>query len=93
MTDRAKARLIATGYSQVEGVDYFDTFAPTVSTTSSRLAAAMACKLDGDFGHLEVDQACTQSVIQSELDTEIFLRSPPGCGRLSGKVADSTKFF
>ena len=87
MIDRAKARLVAKGYSQVEGVDYFDTFAPTASTTSNRIVAAMACKLDWDLRHLDVDQA----FIQSELDTEIFLRLPPGCGRLSGKVVRLNK--
>ena len=82
MIDRAKARLVAKGYSQVEGVDYFETFAPTASTTSNRLIAAMACKLDWDLRHLDVDQA----FIQAELDTEIFLRLPRGCGEMSGKV-------
>ena len=82
MIDRAKAKLVAEGYSQVEGVDNFDTFAPTALTTSNRMEAAMACKLDWDLRHLDVDQA----YIQSELDTEFFSRFPPGCGRLSGKV-------
>ena len=42
----------------------------------------MACKLDWDLRHLDVDQA----FIQAELDTEIFLRLPRGCGEMSGKV-------
>ena len=33
MIDRAKARLVAKGYIQVEEVDYFETFAPTSSTS------------------------------------------------------------
>ena len=52
MIDRAEARLVARGYSQVEGVDYFDTFAPTASTTANRLEAAMAFQLDWDLRHL-----------------------------------------
>ena len=87
MIDRAEARLVAKGYSQVEGVDYFDYFSLTASTTSNRLVAAMACKLDWELRHLDADQA----FIQSELDTEIFLRLPPGCGRLSGKVVRLNK--
>ena len=82
MIDRAKARLVAKGYSQEEGVDYFETFAPTASTTSNRLIAAMACKLDWDLRHCDIDQA----FIQAELDTEIFWRLPRGCGEMSGKV-------
>ena len=87
MIDRAKSRLVSKGYSQVKGVHYFDTFAPTASTTSDRIVAATACKLDWDLRHLDVDQA----FIQSELDTEIFLILPPGCGRLSGKVVRLNK--
>ena len=33
-------------YSQVGGVDYFEICAPTTSSTSNGLVAAMACKLD-----------------------------------------------
>ena len=83
MADRAKARIVAMGYSQVEGVDYFETFAPTASATFNRLVVAMACKLDWNLRHLNVDQA----FIQSELDTDIYFRLPPGCGSVSGKVA------
>ena len=41
MIDTAKARLVAKGYSQEELIDYFEIFAPTASTTSNRLIAAM----------------------------------------------------
>ena len=42
----------------------------------------MACKLDWDLRHLDVDQA----FFQSELDTDIYFRLPPGCGTVSGKI-------
>ncbi|CAM9996736.1 unnamed protein product [Sphacelaria rigidula] len=74
--------MVATGCSQVEGIYYFDTFAPTASSTSNRLVAAMACKLDWDLKHLDVHQAFIQLV----LDTDIYLRLPPGCETESGKV-------
>ena len=60
MIDRAKARFVAKGYSHVEGVDYFDNFAPTATITSNRLVVAMTCKLDWDFMHLVVEQALIQ---------------------------------
>ena len=85
--DRARTRLVAKGYNQVERVDYFYTFAPTSSTTSNRLVAAMSCKLAPDLRHLDVDQA----FIQSGLDAEMLLRLTAGCGRLSGKVVRLNK--
>ena len=87
--DRAKARMVAMGYSQVEEVDYFETFAATVSATSNRLVEAMACKLDWELGHLGVDQA----FISSDLDTDIYFRLPPGCRSVSGKVVLLNKPF
>ena len=60
--------MVAKGYSQVEGVGYFDTFAPTASTTSNRIVAAMACKLDWDLRHLDVDQAFIQSELVAAPD-------------------------
>ena len=81
MLERAKVWLVAKGFSQREGDNYFDTIAPNASITSNRLLAAMTCKLDWDL-HLDVDQA----FIQAELDTDIFSRLPPGCGEMSRKV-------
>ena len=82
MIDRAKARLIAKGYTQVEGVHQFELFAPTASTMSNRLIAAMSCKLDWDLRQLDVGQV----FIEAELVTEISMRLLPGCGDVSGKV-------
>ena len=47
--DKAKARMMAMGYHQLEGVDYFENVAPTTSATSNRLVADMACKLSWDL--------------------------------------------
>ena len=54
---RAKARLVARGFHQVEGVDYVETFAPTPTTATIRLAAAYACQKDVELLHFDVDQA------------------------------------
>jgi hypothetical protein len=43
---RYKARLVAQGFSQVEGVDYFDTFAPVAHLSSVRTILALAARLD-----------------------------------------------
>ena len=80
---RAKARLMARGFRQVEGVDYFDTFAPTPAPSCVRLLALIACELDLDLCHFDAEQA----FIQSDLEDNVFMHLPQGCGDLSGKVA------
>ena len=42
---RNKARLIAQGYSQIEGVDYDETLAPVARMNSIRILLALACHL------------------------------------------------
>ena len=79
---RAKARLVTRGFSQRESIDLFDTFSPCPSVTSIRLLAALACELDLDLCHFDAEQA----FVQSDLNEVVYIRLPPGCGALSGKV-------
>ena len=79
---RAKARLVARGFTQCEGVDYLETFSPCPSVPSIRLLTALACELNLDLCHFDAEQA----FVQSTLDEDVYLRLPQGCGNLSGKV-------
>ena len=42
---RNKARLVAQGYSQMEGVDYDETFASVARMESIRILLALVCHL------------------------------------------------
>ena len=79
---RAKARLVARGFGQREGIDFFDTFFPCPSVISIRLLAAIACELDLDLCHFDAEQA----FVQSDLDEVVYISLPPSCGALSGIV-------
>ena len=79
---RAKARLVARGCGQREGIDFFETFAPTPTASCIRLLGAIACELDLDLCHFDAEQA----FVQSNLDEDVFMRLPRGCGEMSGKV-------
>ena len=79
---RAKARLVARGFGQREGINLFDTVSSCPSVMSIRLLAALACELDLDLCHFNAEQA----FVQSDLDEVVYIRLPPGCGALSGKV-------
>ena len=79
---RAKARLVARGFRQVEGVDYFETSAPTPTTATIRLAIAYACQKDVDLLHFDVDKA----FVRLKLDEEVWFRLPERCGDLTWRV-------
>ena len=79
---RAKARLVARRFARREGIDVFETFSPCPSVASIRLLAAIACEFGWDLCHFDAEQA----FVQSKLDELVFIRLPPGCGEISGKV-------
>ena len=51
---RNKARLVAQGYSQMEGVDYDETFAPVAHMESIRILQALACHLKFKLYRMDV---------------------------------------
>ncbi|GAA0147333.1 transmembrane signal receptor [Lithospermum erythrorhizon] len=40
--DKYKARLVANGFNQVEGINYFDSFSPVAKTVTMRVVLALA---------------------------------------------------
>ena len=52
---RAKARLVAEGFSQREGVDYLETFSPCPCVPSIRLLTAIVCELGLDLCLFDAD--------------------------------------
>lgn len=67
---------------QREFADFGELYAPTVASSSVRLLAALTCELDLELCHFEVDRA----FVRADLEEDVFMRLPQGCGELSGKV-------
>ncbi|CAI7902960.1 unnamed protein product [Closterium sp. NIES-54] len=69
-----KARYMARGFSQREGVDFFQTFAPTPKMTTLRVLLHVAAQRDYKLHSLDFSTA----FLQGRLHEEIWLRCPPG---------------
>ena len=73
---RYKARLVAQGFSQVEGVDYFDTYAPVARLPSLRAIIAMANRLDLELHQVDIKGAYLNGELTA--DEVLYMRHPPG---------------
>ncbi|CAI7904094.1 unnamed protein product [Closterium sp. NIES-53] len=73
-----KARYVARGFSQRQGVDYFQTFSPTPKMTTLRVLLHVAAQRDYELHSLDFSTA----FLQGSLHEEIWLGRPPGFTRL-----------
>jgi hypothetical protein len=71
---RLKARLVAQGFEQRPGIDYDETFAPTVKWATIRLVTAIAATFGWDIHHMDFITA----FLNSPLKEDVFMLQPPG---------------
>ena len=74
--ERYKGRIIAQSYSQIEGVDYDETFAPVTRYDSLRLIIALATPLGLDTDQVNIKSA----FLNGDRVAEIWMVPPPGIG-------------
>jgi hypothetical protein len=70
---RNKARLVPQGYSQVEGIDFGETFAPIARLEAIRILLAFAASKGFKLYQIDVKNAFLIGVIQEE----VYVRQPP----------------
>ncbi|CAI7830294.1 unnamed protein product [Closterium sp. NIES-54] len=68
-----KARYVARGFSQRQGVDFFHTFSPTPKMTTLRVLLHVAVQRDYELHSLDF----STTFLQGSLHEEIWLRRPP----------------
>nr|GEX88331.1 retrovirus-related Pol polyprotein from transposon TNT 1-94 [Tanacetum cinerariifolium] len=71
---RNKARLVAVGYSQQEGIDYDETFAPVARIEAIRLFLAYATHKDFMVFQMDVKTAFFNGILKEE----VYVGQPPG---------------
>ena len=72
-----RARLVAKGFSERKGIDYFETFAPTVSLKALLILLHLAASKDWEIRSIDVGNA----YLEADLDTEIYMELPPEPGQ------------
>ena len=71
---RNKARLVAQGYAQVEGIDFDETFAPVARIESIRLLPTIECILNVKLYQMDVKSAFLNDI----LNEEVYVEQPKG---------------
>ena len=71
---RNKARLVAQGYTQVEGIDFDETFAPVARLESVRLLLAIACHIGFKLFQMDVKSGFLNSILHEEA----YVKQPKG---------------
>lgn len=72
--DRFKARSVAKGYSQTQGLDYTDTFSPVAKLNSVHILITLAVHFDWPLHQLDV----TNAFLHGDLHKEVYVQQPPG---------------
>jgi hypothetical protein len=68
--EKYKARFVARGFSQKEGIDYEETFAPVARYTSIRTIITLLTKMKWKLHQMDVNTTFLNGVIEEEVYIE-----------------------
>ena len=71
---KLKARLVAQGYNQAEGIDYLETYSPVVRTATVRGVLHLATIMQWDIKQMDVQNA----FLHGDLNETVYMRQPAG---------------
>ena len=74
--DKYKARLVARGFTQVYGTDYFETYSPVAKLSTFCTILALAAQQDWDIDSFDFNGAYLNGELGENED--IYMQNPPG---------------
>lgn len=72
--ERHKARLVAQGFSQIPGLDFYHTFSPVVKASTIHVVLSLAVINQWKLHQLDVDNA----FLHGRLNERVYMEQPPG---------------
>jgi hypothetical protein len=72
--NKYKAIFVARGFSQVEGIDYEETFSPVSRYTSIRTIIALAASMGWKLHKMDVKT----TFLNGDIDEEVYIEQPEG---------------
>lgn len=85
--DRFKARLVARGFSQQQGVDYKEIFSPVVRTDSIRLLFSVCAQYDLEYAQFDI----TTAFLYGNIEEELYIKPPEGLSVPAGSTCKLQK--
>jgi hypothetical protein len=67
---RNKASLVAQEYTQIEGIDFYETFPPVARLESIRILLSIACHLGFKLYQMDVNSSFLNGILQGEIYVE-----------------------
>jgi hypothetical protein len=72
--EKHKVRFVARGFSQVEGIDYEETFSPVARYTSIRMIISLAASMGWRLHQMDVKT----TFLNGEIEEEVYIKQPDG---------------
>lgn len=66
--------MVAQGFSQIPGIDFNETYSPTIRLTSIHFILTLACKLNLELRQIDIKGAYLNGII----DEDVYMRQPEG---------------
>ena len=72
--EKYKERFVSRGFSQIEGIDYEETFAPVIWYSSIRTILALSAQMGWPIHQMDVNIAFLNGIIEEE----VYIDKPEG---------------